>query len=185
MLETDVISQCEKLTEAQQDCLRHVAMLMSSKEIARILHISHHTVDQRLKRAQQILGVSTRAEAARLFAAFENSSNFSSGMYGNLVYGSSELPPARYSRNLSASVDEPSPFADSGTNQLQEEQAMFFQDAPSVDKQPAFLSALLETGRENNLSIPVRIAIIASIVVFSILAFSALVSIAEGLSRLS
>ena len=37
----------EKLTEAQRVCLRMVLMHLSSKDIARELGISPHTVDQR------------------------------------------------------------------------------------------------------------------------------------------
>ena len=46
-----------RLTPAQLDCLRLVDQLMSSKEIAAELHISPHTVDQRIRQALAILGV--------------------------------------------------------------------------------------------------------------------------------
>jgi DNA-binding CsgD family transcriptional regulator len=55
------------LTAGQRDCLRLVGEYLSSKEIARILDISPHTVDQRLKRATALLEVPTRFEAARLY----------------------------------------------------------------------------------------------------------------------
>ena len=60
-----------KLSEAQRICLRMVFMHMSSKDIARELGISPHTVDQRLKGAMQILGVDSRVEAARILARHE------------------------------------------------------------------------------------------------------------------
>lgn len=61
----------ERLTEGQRACLRMVLRHMSSKDIARALDISPHTVDQRLKLAMKTLGVGSRVEAARLFAAAE------------------------------------------------------------------------------------------------------------------
>ncbi len=55
-----------KLTEGQLDCLRLVAQHLSSKEIAVELGISPHTVDQRIRQSLHTLGVSRRAQAARL-----------------------------------------------------------------------------------------------------------------------
>ncbi|MDB5686576.1 MAG: LuxR family transcriptional regulator, partial [Rhizorhabdus sp.] len=52
-----------KLSEGQRACLRRVLMHMSSKDIARELDISPHTVDQRLRVAIQTLGAANRFEA--------------------------------------------------------------------------------------------------------------------------
>ena len=68
LMESDRIA---KLTEAQRVCLRMVLMHLSSKDIARELGISPHTVDQRLRMAIQILGVANRFEAARILARHE------------------------------------------------------------------------------------------------------------------
>jgi DNA-binding CsgD family transcriptional regulator len=57
-----------RLTAGQLDCLLLVDQHLSSKEIAGELHISPHTVDQRIRHALQILGVSRRAQAARIVA---------------------------------------------------------------------------------------------------------------------
>ena len=59
-----------RLTPGQLDCLRLVDQLRSSKEIATELHISPHTVDQRIRQALAILGVERRAQAARLVAQY-------------------------------------------------------------------------------------------------------------------
>jgi DNA-binding CsgD family transcriptional regulator len=75
-----------RLTEAQRTCLRMVFMHMSSKDIARELGISHHTVDQRLKAAIQTLGVETRVDAARLLARDEGGE-----AYQPLVYQSPDI----------------------------------------------------------------------------------------------
>jgi len=61
----------QKLTDGQMECLRLVAAHKTSKEIARILGISHFTVDQRLDAARKKLGVANRKEAALLFQSME------------------------------------------------------------------------------------------------------------------
>jgi DNA-binding CsgD family transcriptional regulator len=62
-----------RVTEGQRACLRMVLQHRSSKEIARELGISSHTVDQRLKQAMKHLGASSRVEAAKRLAALEGS----------------------------------------------------------------------------------------------------------------
>src|SRR5947208_17098343 len=57
-----------RLTPGQLDCLLLVDQHLSSKEIAAELHISPHTVDQRIRQALSILGVERRAQAARAVA---------------------------------------------------------------------------------------------------------------------
>lgn len=60
------VSTIEKLSAAQVETLRHVYAHQNSKEIARLMGVSPHTVDARIKSAIRILGVSTRIEAARI-----------------------------------------------------------------------------------------------------------------------
>ena len=76
----------EKLSAAQVETLQHVYAHRSSKEIARIMGVSPHTVDERLRRAIRILGVNTRIEAARLVAGETQPST-----YQPLIYQPSEL----------------------------------------------------------------------------------------------
>lgn len=64
---TNAISRVARLTPGQRDCLILVARLRSSKQIAAELGISRHTVDQRIARACQTLGTTSRQDAARLF----------------------------------------------------------------------------------------------------------------------
>ncbi|NWM25165.1 helix-turn-helix transcriptional regulator, partial [Escherichia coli] len=59
------------LTAEQAEVLRLVQQNLSSKEIARLLGISKSAIDQRLDRARQVLGASSRREAARIFAGLE------------------------------------------------------------------------------------------------------------------
>jgi DNA-binding CsgD family transcriptional regulator len=78
--------QLARLSEGQRTCLRMVFMHMSSKDIARELGISPHTVDQRVKAAMQILGVDSRVEAARILARHEGG-----GTYQPLVYQTPDI----------------------------------------------------------------------------------------------
>lgn len=61
----------ERLTPRERECLRLVAEHLHSKEIARRLSISQHTVDGHLNEARRRLGVTSRRDAARLLLAWE------------------------------------------------------------------------------------------------------------------
>jgi DNA-binding CsgD family transcriptional regulator len=78
-----------RLSTAQVDTLRHVFAHRSSKEIARIMGVSPHTVDERIRRAIRILGVSNRVEAARIVAESE-----AEPVYQPLIYQPPQLGPA-------------------------------------------------------------------------------------------
>lgn len=186
MSDQNVNSQIIKLTEAQKQCLRLVADLMSSKQIARTLDISHHTVDQRLKRAQSILHVSSRAEAARMLVSYEATlTDDDPGICGTLVNQSSDLPQYRYARKEGASVDELSPSTDSGETELRESQAFVFDKPAQKPKWSTLLSVLFDVERENQLSVGARAILMLSIVIIGLVAFALLVNAAEGLSRMT
>ena len=74
------------LTAAQRDCLRLVYDHMTSKDIARALGISPHTVDMRLRNAMKTLGVASRIEAARALVDSEGGAD----AYQPLIY---QAPP--------------------------------------------------------------------------------------------
>jgi DNA-binding CsgD family transcriptional regulator len=57
----------EQLTEKQRDVLDRVIVGDTSKEIARVLGISPHTVDQRVASARRTLGVASRRDLARTY----------------------------------------------------------------------------------------------------------------------
>ncbi len=61
----------ERLTPRERECLRLVAEHLHSKEIARRLQISQHTVDGHLNEARRRLGVASRRDAALMFLAWE------------------------------------------------------------------------------------------------------------------
>lgn len=65
-------SRVALLTERQRTYLRLVLQLKNSKEIAVLTGTtSHRAVDKQLLKANALLGVATRFEAAQIFAAWE------------------------------------------------------------------------------------------------------------------
>ena len=82
---SDAAERVARLTQGQLDCLLLVDQHLSSKEIAAQLHISSHTVDQRIRQALQILGVERRSQAARLVAEHH-------GPYQRLIHQSPHIP---------------------------------------------------------------------------------------------
>ena len=60
-----------RLSTGQKDCLRLVLAHKTSKEIARELEISSHTVDQRIRYAIRALGARSRMQAAMYLAEAE------------------------------------------------------------------------------------------------------------------
>ncbi len=177
-----------RLSDGQRDCLKLVGQYLSSKEIARQLDISPHTVDQRLKRATALLEVPTRFDAARLFmkhhAAPESADN-DALVYEPLVYQQPDLATPANFANLASSpgtLDRPDDEAD-GT--LHEYQERYFATASQGTTHASPWPVLLGAGRENTLSVHSRIAVMVLIAILAVLGFAALVSVAEGLSRLS
>jgi DNA-binding CsgD family transcriptional regulator len=78
-----------QLTDGQRDCLRLVYQHMTSKDIARVLGVSPHTVDMRLRTAMRTLDVQSRIEAARALIFAEGVQ----GDYQPLIYQAPELVP--------------------------------------------------------------------------------------------
>ena len=87
-----------RLSDGQLDCLRLVNEHLSSKEIAAMLGISPHTVDQRIRGALAILGVERRSQAARLVAS-------TAGPYQRLIYQAPDI-------GRTGSVDQPEEAVD-------------------------------------------------------------------------
>jgi DNA-binding CsgD family transcriptional regulator len=71
---THPASHAVSLSPRQAECLRGVLNLKSAKQIGRELGISAHAVEKHLRICRQKFGVSTTAEAARLFARVESGS---------------------------------------------------------------------------------------------------------------
>ncbi|MFC0589696.1 response regulator transcription factor [Novosphingobium aquiterrae] len=89
------------LTDKQREALELVLQHNSSKEIARLLNVSPKTVDQRLDGARAKLGVTSRSEAARLYASL-------TGTWETLPYRSSPVThPPDLSDNSSSELPSP------------------------------------------------------------------------------
>ena len=82
------------LTDAQRDCLRLVYNHMKSKDIARALGVSPHTVDMRLRTAMRTLNVTSRIEAARLLVQEELGGETTPDMYQPLIYQAPDVAAA-------------------------------------------------------------------------------------------
>ncbi len=179
----DLVHAIDRLSPGHIDVLQLVAQFKSSKEIGRELGISHHTVDQRIKRIQAIMGVSTRSEAARIFVAAKGLGG-QNEIWGDLVYQSPELSEQPFGSIARSSSGERNPAGDGGNSELREAQAQYFaSDFGKVDKSSWF-SVLFEASRSNELTPTARTAVIALIMLTSLLGLSALISLAEGISRI-
>ncbi len=145
------------LSAAQIETLRHVFEHKNSKEIARIMDVSPHTVDERVRRALKKLNVSNRIDAAKILASngvFENVTP-----YQSLTYQLAELGD-----------DAPPGDAETGRSSLRQ---VFDIGLPfPTASQPTNRHGLME-----RIIWPILIAFA------TILAFSALYSILVGLGR--
>lgn len=92
------------LSEGEKQALRLVAQGFNSKEIARKLLISEHTVDQRVRTSLRKLQVPSRQEAARVFTQADDSAT-QIGTYQPLIYQPKPLVP----------VPDPTPSKDQPT----------------------------------------------------------------------
>jgi DNA-binding CsgD family transcriptional regulator len=124
-----------RLSAGQMSVLHRVAQHKSSKEIARELDISPHTVDQRVRRIHSILGVSTRSEAARVYMAAHNSlEEVDADLCGGLIYQGPSLSEPHLSAQVGSSFDEWNPESDRAEKFLREAQAPYF--AGDLNSQP-------------------------------------------------
>jgi DNA-binding CsgD family transcriptional regulator len=192
------IAPSDALNNGQKDCLRLVMQHFSSKEIARNLGVSPHTVDKRLKQAILALGVQSRVEAARILTRDEGEQEFrfpctdaTKPVYASaksedqpLVYQSPDLSQFPRIGNSGASTGEWNPAADRSDGMLRESQSAFV-SRPAGQPRSGFLGLVPgEANRVNDLSVTARIVAMAGIVSGSIMAFAVFISVIEGLSRL-
>ncbi|WP_422060853.1 helix-turn-helix transcriptional regulator [Sphingopyxis sp.] len=76
----------KRLTDKQRACLDLLIEHKTSKEIARLLDISKHTVDQRLTTARDALGASDRNETAVTYRRLKQT-------YDRMTYDAVGIPP--------------------------------------------------------------------------------------------
>lgn len=182
-----------KLTDGQKACLRLVYRHMSSKDIARELGISPHTVDARLRAAIHVLGVATRTEAALQLAANEAGAAYQSPIYQPPHVAA---PPASVmlapENDTGEQPDEERAYyrlPDAETPRVRrvaEAVAAFDRTAPAAWPRHGHApSPLRAWGGRNDLSIGARIGVTLAIAIGSALAFGAILSGLESLARLS
>ena len=145
------------LSVAQIETLRHVYEHKNSKQIARLMNVSPHTVDERVRRSLKKLNASNRIEAARILAVhgvFDNVTPYQPLTYQLIDLGdvrsAPDAEPGRSSFRRFFDIGSPFPTA----------------------SQPANRHGLME-----RIIWPILIAFA------TILAFSALYSILVGLGR--
>lgn len=125
------------LTEKQKECLRLVAQNLNTKQIARRIERSDHTVDQRIRQALRVLGVADRFEAARILAEAEGRQ-----AYQPLIYQSAGV----------AELSETVPFEGAGSvDELPTQAKGVTPRVPPLG------------GRENDLGVDQRIKLILTI----------------------
>jgi DNA-binding CsgD family transcriptional regulator len=164
-----------RLSEGQRECLRMVYRHMETKEIARVLGISPDGVTQRIKTAMRILGVDRRRDAALILAEAEGTDP-----YPSLVYPPRDIAIAPHPATFATSTEGGRPGGSSG-EAMREVQAAF-ETAPFA-RRPA-LPLPIGGARPNDVGILKRLAWIAGITIGIALAFGALISGVEALTRL-
>lgn len=165
-----------RLTEQQRACLRFVDAGMSSKEIAPRLGIEPGSVDQHLKSAMRVLGVSGRHKAARLLLEWERSAE------PKLVYHSPEIAAADDDALAEASTDDERQQQGSASGKMLHEEQAPFEAAPSIGG-PA-LPLPIWGAKPHDLNWAKRLGWIVAAAIGIALAFGALVSAIETLVRL-
>jgi DNA-binding CsgD family transcriptional regulator len=94
-----------RLSQGQLDCLLLVDQHLNSKEIAAELNISPHTVDQRIRLALPILGVTRRSHAARIVGRYKEP-------YQRLIHQSPHIEPSAAPSEPEAAVSHQIRHAD-------------------------------------------------------------------------
>jgi DNA-binding CsgD family transcriptional regulator len=164
-----------RLTAGQLDCLRLVDQLLSSKEIATELHISPHTVDQRIRQALAILGVERRAQAARIVAQYK-------GPYQRLIHQPPYIVGDAQPRHPNAAISNQIRHADrageaGGAGFLTEQRPASFR--PSLQ-----LPFATRSNPRNEMSVGQRLFWIATIAIGAAFAAGMYLAGLESLSRL-
>lgn len=192
---SDLVAQ---LTDGQRDCLRLVYRHMTSKDIARALDISPHTVDMRLRTAMKTLAVASRIDAARLLV--ESEAQLSG--YQPLIYQSSDVAVS----NGAVTIGSPASTTNDDDADQQFSPRFSPENEPPAGGPPRSAGAsfryddarydeyerqvgganpeLLPWGRRNTLSPGARLAWIAGIAIGSALGFGAIVGALEALKNL-
>ncbi len=168
-----------KLTVTQKACLRLVFLQMSSKDIAKKLGLSPHTVDNHIKTAIQRLNVGNRREASRMLAEAEGLD-----VRRALVDQSPELATAAHSAELLApqpkaiQIEEDILSSNPGSGGSQKSSVMASAQFPIRLPLPHYV------GEENNLSATERLAWMVVLTILICLAAGAMLAGLEALGKI-
>lgn len=174
-------ARIDRLTEAQRACLRRVLQHQTSKDIARELGVSPHTVDQRLRVAARTLGVSSRVEAARVLARHEDDG---SEVYQSLAYQSSAIDlDAPASLVAGATAGDHDASHDQAVQYLRERQLTYQAFVPEPNRRIP-LPLPISVGDENSFGGMERIGWIVAIAILSALSFGAILAGLQSLGTL-
>lgn len=168
-----------KLSDGQRECLRRVLRHQTSKDIARDLGVSPHTVDQRLRVAAKTLGVASRIEAALVLAGHENAGP---ELYQPAVYQSSDIASELHGGSFGGATTGVSVEAEPEQT-VRERQLMYQAFVPEPHRSIA-LPFPLGAEDENKLNAWRRVGWIVVIAIASALAFGAILSGLESLGSL-
>jgi len=177
------ISNVDRLSDGQRDCLRLVLAHHNSKEIARELGVSPHTVDQRLRTSMRILNVQSRFEAARKFAGLDTEVRYQPLIYQMLDVesqcknGKLDSSTGRIVSDETGSATDISKVAKVDGNVA----VMAFEKSEIRHPQ---LPIPRHRGERNNLGTVERLGWILAIAIASALSFGGLIAGLEALSRL-
>lgn len=182
-----------RLTDGQKECLRLVYRHMSSKDIARELGISPHSVDARLRSAIRALGVATRTEAALRLAAHEAGAPYQSPAYQSPhVAAAAAAVMLDPDNDTGRNTDEERDFYrlpdmdGPRARRVAEAVAAFDRSAdPFWGRQGQPASPVRAWGGRNDLTVGARIGVILAIAIGSALAFGAILSGLASLARLT
>lgn len=177
-----------QLSEGQRECLYLVSQMHNSKEIARLVGKSPHTVDERLKRAVALLEAGSRFEAARLYLEHLNNQEnapASQPAHQSLIYQGTGVQEGFDPLETLITPNPHAGLGSGGSNELRQVQAAYAASPRTESNRSFSWASVLDGTHRNRLSPNLRLAAIALIAVLAIFGFGVLVSIAEGLSRLT
>jgi DNA-binding CsgD family transcriptional regulator len=173
-----------RLSKGERECLELVNQELGSKEIARRLDVSPHTVDARIKSATSKLGTKSRFVAAKMLADLTRCTSdvTVTSAHTNLVYELLDLPS-------SAATDNKRPSAGEGDGPADLEQARPLKPESQRDsgrgepwpERPFSIATIFED--ENKLSIGRRFLVIVIGAIAIAIAVGAIVNGLIGISR--
>ena len=174
-----------RLRDIHKECLRLAGRHYTSKEIARDLRISRHTVDQRLRYATRQMGATSRFEAARRFNDYEAArSEPAPAICEPVVYQPAYIPLKPDERKSERPVSDEDLLAGTARSGLHDAQPTYsFGDMSKIE---ALLSTPVSTGEALRLPLGLRTKslLVVGIAAISLLAFGAAVAALEVLSRI-